>query len=92
MNKIISILEAIPDDVSAYLVFSDGKEMELSNFEMTDESIYNRSDLCCADVIKQIVCDKRFFTPGTKMEFSVHDIKEIKSVKEKKVLFSSNEI
>lgn len=74
MNEIISSLEGFPDNVSAHLVFSDGMEMELSNFDMTDKSIYDRSDLCCADVVKQIVCDKRYYTPGTKMEFSIQDV------------------
>ena len=90
-NNLIYILENIPDDECVYVIFSDGMEIVLKNFESVDETIYNRDDLIVADVEKKIVGDKRFHTPGTIIEFSINDVKCVKNKSKVTVLYKSND-
>ena len=88
-RNLISILENIPDNECVYVVFFSGMEIVLKNCENVDETIYDRTDLVIADVEKKVVGDKRFHTPGTKIEFSVNDIKLVKTGDMKTVLYES---
>lgn len=87
MKDIISILEAIPNGEIVHLIFNDGTEIEVSDCEKVDESIYDKSDLVLADVIRKITGDKRFHTQGTKIEFQAQDIKRAISAKNGEILY-----
>lgn len=74
MNSLEQILESSEDEVEYIITFTCGDQLGLTDFEMVDESIYGRTDMCIADVVSQIKCDKRFYTIGTKIEFSLNDV------------------
>ena len=50
MKSLSGILEGIEDDLEVHVDFSNGDIFGLTNFEMVDESIYQRQDLCLADI------------------------------------------
>lgn len=80
----------MPDE-EIILVYFNTEVFELKNCEQVDEDIYKRSDLMTADIEKKIEGDQKFHKPGTKLEFSVNDIKAIKSQDSSNVYYSVNE-
>lgn len=77
MKKINEILDLIENDRVIDITFYNGNCLALSNFEIVDPSIYNRSDLYVADLIKIIKPDRNIYQIGNKIEFSINEILNI---------------
>ena len=66
------------DEGKEYLVtFHSGTQLVLKDFEPVDKSIYGRDDLFVGWVVSQVKGDKRFFTPGSGIQFGLSEIKEV---------------
>ncbi len=68
------VLENTEDDREFIVVFSYGDIFGLTNFEMVDESIYERSDLCVGDVVSIIKCPKKVYRVGNGLQFSIKNV------------------
>ena len=77
MNKLAELLEEIEDNQEVLIKFFDGECFGLSNFEMVDESIYQKSDICLADMESIISVNKDVYKVGNKYEFSINEIIEV---------------
>jgi hypothetical protein len=87
MNILEQILIGVEDGKEYLITFSWGDCLGLLDFEMVDKSIYDREDLCVADVSRQIKCDKRFYTVGTAIEFSLYDVTNVLDPENKEELY-----
>lgn len=87
MNELADLLEGIPDNIEAIVRLEGGSYFGLSNFEMVDETIYDRDDLCVADIVSIIEAKPDVYKVGNKIEFSVDDVLEVKIVETGKVLY-----
>ncbi len=67
-------LENVADGQLVRVQFRNGEEFELSDCEIVDEAIYGNHTTLLANVSRKIKGDKRFHTPGTKLEFSAEDV------------------
>jgi len=70
------LLEKFEDGQNVLVSFENGDEFVLFDFEIVDESIYDRSDLALA-TISDVNCSKSRYTKGTKLEFALGDICEL---------------
>lgn len=77
MKKLPDILESMPDGRVALLTFKDGDCFGLSDFEMVDESIYERSDICLSNINSKIKVLNDVYSVGTKFEFSLNDVLKV---------------
>ncbi len=77
MMQLSKTLEDISDDYEVYISLAYGDCFGLANFEMVDESIYERSDLCLSDIISKIKVSNDVYRVGNKLEFSINDIIKI---------------
>ena len=68
------VLENAEDDREFIVVFPDGEVFGLTNFEMVDESIYERSDLCVGDVVSIKKCNSKALSVGNGLQFSIKDV------------------
>ena len=87
MKSLPEILEGIEDGLETFVRLSNGSCFGLVDFEMIDESIYQRSDLCVADIVSKIEVDHDVYRIGNKLEFSVDDVVELKDVASGNVLY-----
>jgi len=71
------VLESFKDGQGVLVSLIDGEEFTLYDFEMVDESIYDRTDLVMA-TIRRVVKSKFRYRNETKIELSIHDIKSLK--------------
>jgi len=86
MQRLVALLESLPDDEPWHICFDYGHEYILSNFAQVDSSIYDNETTVIADVIKNISGSKAI-TPKNKIEFDVTSISCVKSVDGTNVLF-----
>ena len=77
MKELSKILEDIEEEREVIVTFKDGECFGLNNFEMVDESIYNRSDLCDANIISIRSYEKGTLRVGNKMEFSIEEVVKV---------------
>ncbi len=89
MKLLEEILENSDDGEEYIISFYCGDQLGLMDFEMVDESIYERTDMCIADVVSQKICDKKYYTVGTKIEFSLKDIVSVVSPKNGKKIWAN---
>jgi hypothetical protein len=89
MRALSEILESTVDDQECVVVFSNGDVFGLANFEMVDEGIYQRRDICVADIFSKINVKSKLFRVGCKFEFSVNDVIEVRSATDGEVLWPS---
>ena len=68
------ILEDIEEDREHIVVLSWGDVFGLTNFEMVDESIYERSDLCVGDVVSIKKSKSKAISIGNGLQFSIKDV------------------
>lgn len=76
MMTISDLLEGFEDGQKVLVSLKNGDKLMLYDFEMVDESIYNRSDLVVA-TISDVISSKFRYRNGTKLEFAVGDIEEL---------------
>lgn len=81
------MLENIDDGREVIVKFINGDCFGLCDFEMVDESIYQRTDLCVADIVRKVNVSHDVYKVGNKLEFSVNDIIEIEDEERQKVLY-----
>ena len=81
------VLIEVPDDYACVVEFSNGNAYELSNFEMVDESVYNRLDIYVADVVRCIRGSSKLFPDGSKIQFSIIDIDRLTTADTNQVLY-----
>jgi len=77
MNKLSTILEDFKDGQEVLVSLKNNDEFILYDFEMIDESIYDRSDLVMASV-KNVVKSKFIYREETKIEISIDDIVKLR--------------
>jgi len=86
MDRLLVDLEGIPDDEPWHVGLGE-HEYLLSNFEVVDQSIYERSDLMLANVVKNITGPPAI-TENNLIEFEVGQVRFVKSVDGAKILYS----
>jgi hypothetical protein len=79
MKFLPEILESIGDGLEMLVELSNGNVFGLADFEMVDESIYQRQDLCVADIVSIIHVKNDVYKIGNKLEFSVNDVVEVRN-------------
>lgn len=67
------LLEGFQDGQDILVRLKNGDEFRLYDFEMVDESIYDRNDLVIA-TIRDVLASKFRYRNGTKLEFSLGDV------------------
>ncbi len=87
MMLLSEILEGIEGGREVLVKLSDGNCFGLADFEMVDESIYERSDLCLCNIVSKIKVKRDVYKVGSKLEFSVDDVIEIQYVENGRVLY-----
>ena len=87
MKTLAEILEGIEDHRQTLVRLSNGDCFGLVDFEMVDESIYQRSDLCVGDIVSKVEVQRDVYEIGNKLEFSVEDVLEIEDVESGDVLY-----
>lgn len=87
MKPLAEILEGIEDGREVLVRFSNGNCFGLSDFEMVDESIYQRSDLCVGDIVSKVKVDRDVYKIGNKLEFSVDEVLEVEDVANGSILY-----
>ena len=81
ITELKEILERTQDDYVYTITYDDDKSFDYTNFEMVDESIYERSDICVADSISE---------SNMKVEFSIEEIKQIRRKVDGEILFEQS--
>ncbi len=89
--ELAASLEDVADGVLVTIKLRGGEEFELTDCEIVDESIYGNSTTILANVVQKLKGDKRFHTPGTKLEFSAHDVSTAIVAISDKVLYEAND-
>jgi hypothetical protein len=79
MKLLPEILQDVDDGLEVLVKFSNGNVFGLVNCEMVDECIYQRNDVCIADIRSKIKVSNDVYRIGSKLEFSVDDIIGVKS-------------
>lgn len=92
MRPLENILEGSEDGEEYVVTFSNGNKLGLKDFEMVSELVYERADLCVAEVVSQIKCDKRFYTVGTGIEFSLNDVINVCSPKNEEIIWRCQDL
>lgn len=87
MKPLFEILEGIEDNREALVRFSNGNCFGLADFEMVDESIYQRSDLCLCNIVSKIKVDRDVYKIGNKLEFSVDEVLEVEDAANGNILY-----
>lgn len=87
MKPLFKILEDIENGHEVLVKLSDGDSFGLADFEMVDESIYGRSDLCLCNIVSKIKVGRDVYKVGNKLEFSVNDVIEVVDAANGKTLF-----
>ena len=87
MKNIEEILKNIPDGKEVFTKFFDGNCFGLADFEMVDESIYQRTDVCMCDIITIICDDRNVLRAGNKIEFYINDIIQVKDLENENILY-----
>jgi hypothetical protein len=73
MNELIEMLEGFADGQKVLVRLKGNEEFILYDFELVDESIYERSDLVMAS-ISDVLNSQFKYKVGTKIEISVLDV------------------
>jgi hypothetical protein len=73
MMALLDLLEGFKDGQEIIVRLKNGDEFRLYDFEMVDESIYNRKDLVVA-TIREVVTSRFSYRNGTKLEFALGDV------------------
>lgn len=87
MKSLPEILESIEDGSETLVKLANGNSFGLVDFEMVDECIYQRQDLCIADIVSKIRVVNDVYKIGSKLEFSVDDVVEVKNAVSGEVLY-----
>ena len=87
MKSLPEIFEGIEDGLEMLVKFSNGNSFGLTDFEMVDESIYQRQDLCLADIVSKVRIKHDVYKIGNKLEFSVDDVVEVKNAVNGDILY-----
>lgn len=87
--KAKEILLRLPEEKEVTLSFFDGEELVLKNFDMVDESIYDRSDLVCAVLVKINISDKINHNISSMIDFSISDVNRIFDPEKNSILFKA---
>jgi hypothetical protein len=77
MMALSELLEGFDDGQKVLVSLKNGDEFVLYDFEMVDESIYDRNDLVVAS-ISDVTSSKCRYRNGTKLEFALGDIATLK--------------
>ena len=88
MKQLDEILEGLEDDRKVALTLSNGSVFGLRAFEMVDESIYNRADLCVAEITSKIENVKDVFSIGNLLEFSIEEVVLVKDLEGGNILYN----
>jgi hypothetical protein len=89
LETLRDVLSKCEDGKAYFVTFHSGKKLLLKDFEAVDESIYERDDLFVGWVISTVEGDRRFFTPGSGIQFSLTEVKEIAAASDNTLLFRS---
>jgi len=73
MMTLLNLLEGFKDGQDILVRLKNGDEFNLYDFEIVDESIYDRNDLVMA-TIRHVVFSKFHYRNGTKLEFVLSDV------------------
>jgi hypothetical protein len=73
MKALTVLLEGFEDGQRVLVRLNNGDEFVLYDFEMVDESIYDRDDLVVA-TISNVISSRFRYRNGTKLEFALGDI------------------
>jgi hypothetical protein len=77
MTMLIDLLEGFEDGQKVLISLKDNEKFVLYDFEMVDETIYNRSDLVIA-TISEVINSRFRYRNETILEFEIGDITELK--------------
>ncbi len=67
MKSLPEILENIEDGLESLVELSNGDSFGLVDFELADESIYERQVLCVADIVSKIKVKNDVYKIGNKL-------------------------
>ena len=81
MIDLAELLENFADGKDVIVSMKSGEKYILCDFEMVDESMYDRADVCLAK-ISEVVNSKAIFTVGTKIEISILTICSLEDPKD----------
>lgn len=87
MKNLERLLEETLDGKELVICFHNGDVLGLADFEMVDQSIYDRSDLCVANIVSPIRCKEHIFKAGGKIEFSLDEIVQIYDAATKEIRY-----
>ena len=86
-ENLADLLVNLADDKEYVVFFECGDVLGLRAFEMVDESIYGRHDLCVADIVTPIKCNMSLYPVNTGLQFSLSEIIRVVDASTQETIF-----
>mgnify|MGYP006272834407 CR=1 FL=1 len=88
MSVLPEVLDEIPEEKAVAVSFADGEMYLFKNFTPVDESIYDRSDLYTAVIVRASASKALGSNVGSLAQFSILDVAQVVDPATSRVLFS----